>query len=77
MNGILEKAWQSYSDACFEGVEVGEVQVRETRLAFYAGMWDMFRLLTDVSDTMDEDAAVVVLEGLLAEFEDYKKRELG
>lgn len=48
-----------------------ETQRRETKRAFYAGAEAMRRFMLDVPD--EEDAAMVQLDALQAEFEAFQK----
>lgn len=62
MNTIQEK-WESYLKTVMPA-DAPAAQIRECRIAFYAGAVMMMETMKSISDTDNEDAAVAMLEGL-------------
>ena len=72
----LSKQWQSFCLACLR--DVGEVQYRETRRAFYAGAGAMFTEMMTMLDPGEEptEADIANVESLrreLVSFDDEVK----
>lgn len=75
MSGLLADAWASYRELVVPA-EAGEVQVQESRRAFYAGaraVESMFRAMVDMPDS-EGAVAVAALVGELEGFADGVRR---
>lgn len=58
----IDDEWERLRTSTLENA--GEIQLNEMRKAFYAGALSMFNILNEASDTLEEDAAVMVMDGL-------------
>ena len=69
-------AWVEYTDNIYDNVDVSPTQIKETRLAFYAGAWTVLNIMIEIAD-QPEMAAIMSVEDLRVEIEEFVKRELG
>lgn len=73
---FIGQQWLAYTDQVYSEVEVSEVQVRETRLAFYAGAWAALNRMIVISEE-DEMTAIKDIDSLRNELMDFLEREIG
>jgi len=66
----IEKAWEEYRRMVLPA-SVSEVQLTETRKAFYAGASILFSLITIHAGTEDEEKDVAFLNALSAEVDTF------
>lgn len=71
----IEDAWRGYSDKVFEGIEVSTAQYKETRLAFYAGVWTALNKMISISE-QNEAIAVGSMTKIWEEVEDFLKEHV-
>lgn len=62
----VRDAWLEYRAKVIPR-DAGPNQVRETRIAFYAGAATMFATMTALSEKLPEDEAIVVLDRINSE----------
>jgi hypothetical protein len=67
----IESLWRIYAHNIFNGHKVSAIQYSETKQAFYVGVSEMFRLMSDLSIKFDEDTAASILDRLSTETNDY------
>lgn len=67
--------WQSYSDNVLPA-DAGDVQIRECKLAFYAGAASMMEIMTAIGDSegLSVDIGAGILQGLADELYDFADR---
>lgn len=67
----VRQAWESYRDAVIPK-DAPEVQLIETRRAFYAGCWSMMTSFREIgTDAVTEAAGVEYMESLYHEFREF------
>lgn len=60
--------WKKYSEEIFKGIEVSDIQFRETKRTFYSAFGSSIRALTNImTDDVDEEEGAVKLNDLLTE----------
>jgi hypothetical protein len=69
MTETIARQWKSFEEAVIP--QVGYVQRTEMRKAFYAGCQAMFNMMTRVSDTDDEAAALRGISAINFELEHF------
>jgi len=71
----VEEAWLEYTDHIYKELNVTPTQIKETRLAFYAGAWAALNMMIDISE-QSEMVAIGNIESLRVELEEFLKREI-
>lgn len=71
---LITNAWLSYLDEVIPK-ESPQIQIKECKRAFYAGMISMFSILSgDVVTTVSDDEGVKIMENIFQELNDYKDK---
>lgn len=73
----IEEQWQGYAAMVFRGMkpEPSQVQVDETKQAFFAGAWAILNAFEAIGEPhVPEDFAVAYMEGRRKEIESFTKR---
>lgn len=68
----IMKQWEEFAAAVMPP-EPAVNQVNEMRRAFFAGATAMLSVLREITDDVDEDAGVEILEGLHVEGNEFAK----
>lgn len=73
MSRKISEGWMSYLKVL--PVSAPQIQIDETRMAFYAGVAVMFDILTELGNGADDndEPEIAVLEGIKAELDEYGK----
>lgn len=69
---VIEKSWLSYRTECIHA-EAGQLQLIESRRAFYAGARALLTAITDILEPGEEatDADIAMLEAIHVELNDF------
>lgn len=71
----VESQWLEYAAAIFQGVNPHPTQIRETRQAFYAGVYSMFCAMEEIGEPhIAEGEAEKYLEAVRAECVAFKNK---
>jgi hypothetical protein len=74
IEGPINRKWRSYLERCVPG-DAGDVQVLQTRRAFFAGAAGAMKLMTDIgSPDVTYDQAVETLNLIDGELADFRER---
>lgn len=71
MNSINE-LWDDYQKKVLTD-KVGDIQVQETRRAFYAAAYGTFTMLMQLPEDLSEEASNGIMDGFYNEFEEFRK----
>lgn len=70
----VKEAWESYRSKCVPK-DAGNIQLKETKMAFYAGFITMMEINKKITDLPDEQA-IQHLQKLDSELNDYIQERL-
>lgn len=70
-----KELWVHFSDRTLPR-PCSDLQYRETRLAFYAGIYSLLSELTQIPDSQSDDESMLQLQGLSDEVEQFHREEL-
>lgn len=66
--------WTHYANHVLKGIPVKSVQYKETKQAFYAGFFESFSLLFEMTDKVNDDDASEIMDKLYMECFQYLKK---
>ena len=71
----IEEEWQGYSAMIFKGVKPGEVQLKETKQAFFSGAWAMLCAMKQVGEeSVTENQGVAYFEACQKEGQAFYRK---
>jgi hypothetical protein len=69
---MIRREWEAFAKAIFTGMNVSDVQYRETRKAFYAGAVVVFGVVKAVGEPdVSEDAGEAMLQSIQDDLESF------
>jgi hypothetical protein len=78
MTPTLESEWNEFNDRILKAAGASQVQITETRRAFYAGAYSVMTALAAIGDdSVSEDEGVQRMESLRRECELFFQHKLG
>jgi hypothetical protein len=66
----VKKQWEDYRDKLIPD-DASEIELRDCKQAFYAGMMSFFRLQFSITDDMDEDTGAEMMDVWFSECEQF------
>jgi hypothetical protein len=72
----VEALWRLYAESVFSGVSVSRTQYAETKQAFFIGFGEAFKILSDMSERLEENEACSVLSKINNEVADFMSNVL-
>lgn len=76
MDKIIEPRYQDYFEACYHGLKLPGIQIREVKQAFYAGYLDLCKLLLSEVANLSLEQGAEVIKQIMMRIKDEAYDEL-